>query len=146
MRKVKVFARMCEEETGGFVTGIGTETKTYTEKEFRNNKHLGLTAGIEMIEGCYWSWSLEWIKSKQMNNQAPCFLFAPHDIEELNKMIIKYQSDLKTLNESTSDTLMVMTEDCVKESVRYRNELEEVVETIDLLIFKMLAVANSDSI
>ena len=81
-----------------------------------------------------------------MNNQAPCFLFAPHDIEELNKMIIKYQSDLKTLNEPTSDTLMVMTEDCVKESVRYRNELEEVVETIDLLIFKMLAVANSDGI
>ena len=81
-----------------------------------------------------------------MNNQAPCFIFAAHDIEELNKMIIKYQSDLKTLNESTSDTLMVMTEDCVKESVRYRNELEEVVETIDLLIFKMLAVANSDGI
>ena len=52
---------MCEEETGGFVTGIGTETKTYTEKEFRNNKHNELTAGIEMIDGCYWSWSLEWI-------------------------------------------------------------------------------------
>ena len=55
---------MCESDSGGFVTGIGTETKTYTEKEFRNNKHLGLTAGIEMIEGCYWSWSLEWINKK----------------------------------------------------------------------------------
>ena len=137
---------MCEEETGGFVTGIGTETKTYTEKEFRNNKHNELTDGIEMIEGCYWSWSLEWIKSKQMNNQAPCFLFAPHDIEELNKMIIKYQSDLKTLNESTSDINIILSEDCVKESVRYRNELNAVIETFDLLILKILAVANSDSI
>ena len=64
MRKVKVFARMCESDSGGFVTGIGTETKTYTEKEFRNNKQNELTDGIEMIEGCYWSWSLEWSNKK----------------------------------------------------------------------------------
>jgi hypothetical protein len=64
MRKVKVFARMCEEETGGFVTGIGTETKTYTEQEFRDKKHNELIDGIEMIEGSYWSWSLEWINKK----------------------------------------------------------------------------------
>ena len=67
MRKVKVFARMCESDSGGFVTGIGTETKTYTEQEFRDKKHNELTAGIEMIEGCYWSWSLEWIKSDKKN-------------------------------------------------------------------------------
>ena len=63
MRKVKVFARMCESDSGGFTTGIGTETKIYTEKEFENKKHNNLIDGIEMIEGCYWSWSFQWIGS-----------------------------------------------------------------------------------
>lgn len=54
---------MCEEETGGFVTGIGTGTKIYTEEEFRKNKYNELIEGIELIDGCYWSWSFDWIES-----------------------------------------------------------------------------------
>jgi len=53
---------MCEEQTGGFVTGISTETKIYTEKEFHEDKQNELTEGIDMIEGCYWSWSFKWIR------------------------------------------------------------------------------------
>ena len=55
---------MCESKTGGFDTGIGTETKIYTEEEFKKNKHHELTKGIDLIDGCCFSWSYEWIKSK----------------------------------------------------------------------------------
>lgn len=60
MRKVKAHAIMCENETGGFVTGIGTETKLYTEKEFKQKKHHELTKGIKLIKGCYWCFSFDW--------------------------------------------------------------------------------------
>ena len=62
MRKVKVYAIMCGDEGGGFASGIGTETKIYTEEEFRNNKYDELIKGIKMIDGCYWSWSFDWIE------------------------------------------------------------------------------------
>jgi hypothetical protein len=64
MRKVKVYALMCEVETGAFVTGICTEKKIYTEQEFENNKHKELTKGIEMLDGGSWSWLFNWIKNE----------------------------------------------------------------------------------
>ena len=56
--KCKVYAQMCDEESGGFVTGISVEGY-FTEQEFFDKKFLDLTKGIDIIEGCYWSWTFE---------------------------------------------------------------------------------------
>ena len=51
---------MVEDETGGFTTGIG-RSGIFTEEEIKEDKHKELIKGIEMIEGCYWSYNIEWL-------------------------------------------------------------------------------------
>ena len=63
MNKVKIYALMCDNKTGAFVTGISTKTKIYTAEEFRNKIYYELTDGIEIIEGCSGAWSFDFINS-----------------------------------------------------------------------------------
>ena len=58
MKKLIARAIMCDSETGGFTTGIATETKTYTPEEIELNKHHELTENIELIKGCEWLWTV----------------------------------------------------------------------------------------
>ena len=61
MRTVKVTYFMCENDSGGFTTGI-SNSGTFTENEFNSNKHERLIKYIKLLNGCYWSMSLKWSK------------------------------------------------------------------------------------
>ena len=69
MRTVRVFALMCSEDSGGFDTGIATETKVYTEAEFNEDKFEELIEGIKLIDGCCWWWTFDWITEKKTKNR-----------------------------------------------------------------------------
>ena len=59
MRRVKVSILMCENETGGFVTGIA-KYGDYSENEFNEKKYNELIKDIQIMDGCFLSYSFEW--------------------------------------------------------------------------------------
>ena len=60
-RKCKVSIYMCEKETGGFVAGI-SRSGIFSEKEVAESKYNELIKDIQMKDGCYWSFTFNWLK------------------------------------------------------------------------------------
>ena len=55
--KQKVNFKMCEDETGGFTTGISC-TGVFTNSEIEQGKHNELIKDIELIDGCSWYYEI----------------------------------------------------------------------------------------
>ena len=55
---IEVHYMMVENDTGGFTTGI-SRTATFTGKEIESKEYEKLIEGIELLEGCYWCYSMK---------------------------------------------------------------------------------------
>lgn len=62
MRRVKVSILMCDNDSGGFTTGIA-KIGDFSEKEYTEKKFNDLIKGIELLEGCSWSFNFDWYDS-----------------------------------------------------------------------------------
>ena len=64
MRKAIVTYFMCEENSGAFVTGVLCSGE-YTQDEINQGKPKELIKGVILIEGGFWSQSIDWIETSK---------------------------------------------------------------------------------